>query len=156
MKIRVLKIGKPADNAYASLVEKFEKRLKGFLKFENEITKSFRGTEKSTKELLSKLNIEHGRKDPGQFLVCLDERGSILSSPQLATIVQKHMEVSHIKQVDFVIGGPYGLPTPLMQVADMSWSLSHAVFPSDMAWLMVWEQLYRASTIIRGMPYHHV
>ena len=155
MKVRVLKIGKPADKAYATLVEKFEKRLTSFLKIENQVAKAFRGVEKSSKELFYKLNLEDGRKDPSQYLVCLDERGSQLSSPNFAKIIEKQMVASHIKRLDFVIGGPYGLPTELIKLADFHWSLSDAVFPSDLAWLMVWEQLYRASTIIRGMPYHH-
>lgn len=155
MKIRVLKIGKPTDKHYAALVEKFEKRLKGFLKFESDFLKANYGTEKSTKELFNKLRLESGKKDSGQYLVCLDERGDLYSSTKLAALIQSKMDDSAIKTMDIVIGGPYGLPHELMELADFKWSLSSAVFPSDMAWLIVWEQLYRASTIIRGMPYHH-
>ena len=155
MKVRVLKIGKPADKAYSDLVEKFEKRLKGFLKFEGTMLKAHQGTERSLKELFSKLDMDGGKKDPGHYIICLDERGKIYSSPSLAGMIEEKMHDNQIKQLSFVIGGPYGLPEELRTRADQIWSLSNAVFPSDMAWLMVWEQLYRASTIIRGTGYHH-
>ena len=59
-------------------------------------------------------------------------------------------------KMTFVIGGPYGLTDEVRQQADLVLSLAKGVFPSDLAWVMLWEQLYRASTIIRRTPYHHV
>ncbi|RYZ50176.1 MAG: hypothetical protein EOP07_23325 [Proteobacteria bacterium] len=47
-------------------------------------------------------------------------------------------------------------PIPLPNVpARRSSPNSKGVFPSDLAWVMLWEQLYRSSTIIRGTSYHH-
>ena len=158
MKIRVIKIGKPADKAYTQLAEKFEKRLKGFCKFEHLVLKAHDGVEKSKRELFSKLELDaSGRPtNPAHKIVSLDERGKIFSSPDLAKFVESSINNSQIKCLSIVIGGPYGIPAELRTESHQIWSLSHAVFPSDMAWVMVWEQLYRASAIIRGTSYHHV
>jgi 23S rRNA (pseudouridine1915-N3)-methyltransferase len=87
--------------------------------------------------------------------VVLDERGKDLSSPELAQFIQSKMDLGHTKSLSFVIGGPYGISDELRQQADFVWRLSKGVFPSDLAWVMVWEQIYRAANILRGTPYHH-
>lgn len=158
MKIRVIKIGKPADKAYSQLAEKFEKRLKSFCKFEHLVLKAHDGVEKSKRELFSKLDLDASGNstNSSHVVMTLDERGEILSSPQVADLIRKTIDDSHIKCLSIVIGGPYGIPEELRRSSTKIWSLSKAVFPSDMAWVMVWEQLYRASAIIKGTSYHHI
>lgn len=157
LKVRVFKIGKPSDKTYASLAEKFETRFKSFCKAENIVIKAYEGTERSTKDLLARLNLGGQGKamDPSHILVSLDERGQNFTSPQVADILRSSIDDGRIKYLDFVIGGPYGLSQHLKSQSHHVWSLSKAVFPSDLAWVMVWEQIYRASTIIRGTSYHH-
>ena len=158
MRVRVLKIGKPADKAYATLVEKFEKRLRPFCRVENLVLKAQDGVEKSKKDLFSKLGLDLNKssKDSSHVIVTLDERGRNFSSPEIAKIFQDKLNDGRVKNLTFVIGGPYGVPKELREISDHVWSLSKAVFPSDLAWTMVWEQVYRATTIIRGTAYHHV
>ena len=157
MRLQVLKVGKPTDKAYDLLARKYQQRLKGFCRIESTILKAQDGLEKSTRELLNRLGIESTKliKDPAHALISLDERGANLSSPKLAQKIRCFMDDRRIKQLSFVVGGPYGIPGELRIASNHIWSLSEAVFPSDMAWVMVWEQIYRASTIIRGTPYHH-
>lgn len=157
MKIQVIKIGRPAHPAYADLVQVYLKRLKPIWKVEDLIIKAQSHEERSGKELFQRLgwNPQGTKLDPGHKVIVLDERGRGLSSPQLAQYLAQQMDQSFCKTLSVVIGGPFGLSEELLKGADLVWSLSPAVFPSDMAWLMVWEQLYRASTIIRGTGYHH-
>ncbi len=157
MKIQVLKIGRPAHQAYADLVDVYIKRLKPVWKVEDITLKAQAHQERSGKEIYARLGWSAlGTKtDPGQTVVVLDERGQGLSSPELAQFMQKQMNQGICKTLSFVIGGPFGLSEDLRKSADVVWSLSPAVFPSDLAWLAVWEQLYRASSIIKGTGYHH-
>ena len=90
-----------------------------------------------------------------EILICLDERGKIHSSKEIAKKVEHWQDDSRIKTAIFLVGGPYGLEKNLLSSADETWSLSLMTLPSDLAWLVLCEQLYRAFTIIKGMPYHH-
>ena len=151
MKIQIIKVGKPAHAAYEELAEMFAKRLKPIWKIEEHIVRAA-GSERAGKELQARLGLTD---DPHQAVVVLDERGRDLSSPDLAQFIQSKMDLGHIKSLSFVIGGPYGISEELRQKADFIWRLSKGVFPSDLAWVMVWEQIYRAANILRGTPYHH-
>jgi 23S rRNA (pseudouridine1915-N3)-methyltransferase len=54
-----------------------------------------------------------------------------------------------------MVGGPFGFPDAIRELSKESWSLASGVYPSDFAWLMLWEQLYRSSAINNGISYHH-
>lgn len=87
-------------------------------------------------------------------LMVLDERGSMLSSPKLATRLQRQFDAG--KSVVCVIGGAYGVSDELRSRAQSLWSLSDLVFPHQLVRLIVSEQVYRAQEISAGRPYHHV
>ncbi len=54
----------------------------------------------------------------------------------------------------FLIGGAGGLDLALVRRADERWSLGSATLPHMLVRVIVAEQLYRASTILAGHPYH--
>jgi 23S rRNA (pseudouridine1915-N3)-methyltransferase len=56
--------------------------------------------------------------------------------------------------VTLVIGGPTGLHEGLVERADGAWSLSRLTFPHELVRAIVAEQLYRAATLLRNIPYH--
>ena len=60
-----------------------------------------------------------------------------------------------IKQLTFVIGGPYGFSKEVYDRANGKLSLSKLTFSHQMIRLFFVEQLYRAFTILRNEPYHH-
>jgi 23S rRNA (pseudouridine1915-N3)-methyltransferase len=62
---------------------------------------------------------------------------------------------SGIKNLVFVIGGPYGFSESVYQNAKGKISLSKMTFSHQMIRLFFTEQLYRAFTILRNEPYHH-
>lgn len=90
----------------------------------------------------------------GNYRVALViDGGKQFSSPQLADFLkQRELEA---REVCFMIGGPDGLPEPLLQKADLQWSFSPLTFPHDLAMIILLESLYRATTINAGHPYHH-
>lgn len=57
-------------------------------------------------------------------------------------------------QAAFVIGGPLGLDPAFRKTAEACWSLSPMTLPHELARVVVAEQIYRAITILRGLPYH--
>jgi len=62
---------------------------------------------------------------------------------------------SGIKQLVFVIGGPYGFSQEVYNKAQGKISLSKMTFSHQMVRLFFIEQLYRSFTILQNEPYHH-
>jgi 23S rRNA (pseudouridine1915-N3)-methyltransferase len=89
----------------------------------------------------------------GAYLVALDERGAMLSSPDFARLLAKTRD-SGARDMAFIIGGADGLDLDLRAQADTALSLSHMVWPHMLARVMLAEQIYRAATILSGSPYH--
>src|SRR5690606_5246920 len=87
-------------------------------------------------------------------LILLDENGTQQDSVGFSEYLQKHMN-SGIKQLIFVIGGPYGFSQEVYQKASGKISLSKMTFSHQMIRLFMIEQLYRAFTILKNEPYHH-
>ena len=63
---------------------------------------------------------------------------------------------SGIKQLVFIIGGPYGFSQEVYQRANQKIALSQMTFSHQMVRLIFLEQLYRGYAIINHHPYHHV
>jgi len=90
---------------------------------------------------------------PGAFIVALDEKGRPLSSLTFACFLEKWSH-SGIKEIIFLLGGPYGLDEALKKEADFCLSLSSMTLTHGMAKMVLLEQIYRAFTIFQGTPYH--
>lgn len=90
----------------------------------------------------------------GSVIVTLDERGSLISSPEFATKLQGWRDQS--RDVAFVIGGADGIDPALRSRAEFSISFGKMVWPHMLARVMLTEQIYRAGQIIAGTPYHRV
>jgi len=65
----------------------------------------------------------------------------------------KGWEGSGIKEVAFVIGGPRGVSPDFVTRVNKRWSLSRLTLTHEMARVLLIEQLYRAYTIVHGLPY---
>lgn len=92
---------------------------------------------------------------PSDVVVLLDEKGSALSSVAFSAYLERQLLAS-VKQLVFIIGGPYGFATSLYARAQWKISLSEMTFSHQMVRLFFIEQLYRAFTILKGEPYHHI
>ena len=82
----------------------------------------------------------------------LDERGTEWSSEQLSRRLSAWL--SDGRDICFVIGGPDGLSDNCRRRADQRWSLSRLTLPHGLARILFVEQLYRASSMLEGHPYH--
>jgi len=92
------------------------------------------------------------RKD--DYLVCLDERGTSMSSQVFAAFLHEISEnASHTPC--FVVGGPFGLAEMVRAQARLVLSLGPMTLPHELARVVLLEQIYRAEAIVRKSPYHH-
>ncbi len=86
------------------------------------------------------------------YKIALSIEGKQFSSPELAAFLEQRAQAG--RELCFLIGGPEGLPAAVAQAADLEWSFSKLTFPHDLAMVVLLESLYRASTIVAGLPYH--
>lgn len=92
-------------------------------------------------------------RDEGRTLVLLDESGRELSSPALARRLGDWRD-GGVSDCIFAIGGPDGHDPELRSEADLVLSFGRLTWPHQLARVMLAEQLYRATTILAGHPYH--
>jgi len=156
MQIKLLAIGKTDNKQLLQLIEEYTKRLGFYIKFSIEIipdiknSKNLSETQQKQKEgelILRQINSTDA-------LILLDENGKQLDSVEFSNYLQKHMN-SGIKQLVFVIGGPYGFSQEVYNNAKGKLSLSKMTFSHQMVRLFFIEQLYRGFTILKNEPYHH-
>ena len=86
-------------------------------------------------------------------LIALDERGKLLSSPDFSKSLASQRDQG-CTDLAFVIGGADGLSPDILDAAAEKLSLGKMVWPHMLARVMLAEQLYRAASILAGLPYH--
>jgi len=154
--IKLLAIGKTDNKNLQTLINDYQKRLGFYVKFDLEVipdlkkVKNLSEAQQKQKEgelILNKIS-------PTDVLILLDENGKQLDSVGFSEYLQKHFN-SGIKQLVFVIGGPYGFSADVYAKARGKLSLSKMTFSHQMVRLFVIEQLYRGFTILKNEPYHH-
>lgn len=85
-------------------------------------------------------------------VITLDRRGKHWDTEQLSQQLANWQTLG--QDICLLIGGPEGLSTTCLERANQSWALSPLTFPHALVRVIVAEQLYRASTILSGHPYH--
>jgi 23S rRNA (pseudouridine1915-N3)-methyltransferase len=111
------------------------------------------------------LNFEQIKQKEGEIIfkkisdndtvILLDERGKGFTSVEFSQYLQNSM-LQNIKNLTFVIGGAYGFSEKVYQRANGKIALSKMTFSHQMVRLIFLEQLYRAASILKNEPYHHV
>jgi 23S rRNA (pseudouridine1915-N3)-methyltransferase len=93
--------------------------------------------------------------DTGGVLVLLDERGKTMSSETFASSIERFRDDGK-RQLLLAIGGPDGHDAALRDRADLVLALGAMTWPHQIVRILIAEQLYRATTILSGHPYHRV
>ena len=156
MNIKLIAVGKTDNPALQQLISTYEKRLSYYINFELQLLPDIKNSKSLSEE---QQKIKEGELilsyvEPSHHLILLDERGKEYTSIAFADELQKKMNTG-IKQLTFVIGGPYGFSQAVYQRTNSKLSLSKLTFSHQMIRLFFVEQLYRAFTILRNEPYHH-
>lgn len=156
MKIVFLLTGRTTEEYIIKGIEDYSARIRKFSAFEINALRDLKNTgsmppavqkEKEGERILQFIS-------PGDYVVLLDERGIQFRSIELAGWLAERL-MTTAKRIVFVAGGPWGFSDGVKGRADTSLSLSRLTFSHQLVRLLFLEQLYRAFTIIRGVPYHH-
>ncbi|MEX2299214.1 MAG: 23S rRNA (pseudouridine(1915)-N(3))-methyltransferase RlmH [Dongiaceae bacterium] len=97
--------------------------------------------------------LEAAALPAGRILIALDERGRTLDSAGFADRLRSWQDAG-VPALIFAIGGADGLAPPVRAAADLVLSFGTMTWPHLMVRAMLAEQLYRASAILSGHPYH--
>lgn len=90
---------------------------------------------------------------PQGYVVALDERGRSIDSLKFAKWLER-LTIDQPHGVAFVMGGDVGLDDSVRKRADSVLSLSAMTLPHQLARVVLLEQIYRACTLMRNIPYH--
>lgn len=152
MKLHFVWIGKTRDRACAALVEDYLERIQRFAACEvSELKEQQSGAEK-------RLIAAEGRRlvsaiERDDFVALLDEGGSEFTSPRFAEFIGERQQAG-TKRLAFIIGGFAGVSGEVKQRADIRLALSRMTLTHELARVILTEQVYRAFTLLAGLPYH--
>ena len=156
MKFTLLVIGKTDAPYLKEGMGEYVKRLKHYVNFEIVVVPDIKKTKNISIELQKARegDLIISKDSHGKELHLFDEKGKMYSSMEFAGFLEKKM-ASGLKELVFVIGGPYGFSPKVYERSSSKISMSRFTFSHQMARLLCVEQIYRAFTILNNEPYHH-
>ncbi len=154
MQLLVLEVTKGrtpwADQAAAL----YTKRIARFTRVEErQLKPSGRGSQPERAALDESKRLWAGAKRR-DFVVVVDERGMGLDTMGFRDLLARG-ERGQFERLVFMLGGAFGHHASSRDRADLVLSLAPMVLNHQVARVVLLEQLYRAFTLLRGIPYHH-
>lgn len=152
-KLKFIFIGKMRTSFFKSAEEHYFKSLGRFYEPQVRIIRdsnkpsNLRAVEESAKVL--------GCLQTDDYSILLEEKGRSYSSAQLADKLAEWTRNASRTPL-FIVGGPYGFTAEVGEACRESLSLSAGTMPHELARVVLLESLYRAATILKGFPYHHI
>ncbi len=156
MKITLLHTGKTTEQYISEGLSIYSGRIKRYCTFEMLTVPDIKNTSNMPPE---EQKIKEGKKilehtGPGDYIVLLDERGRSFTTMGFASWLEAKIS-GPVKKIIFITGGAWGFSEEVYLRAAEKISLSDMTFPHQLVRLLFVEQLYRAFTVINGIPYHH-
>ena len=149
MQLFIVAVGKNRGSAEHRLAENWLGRLPeagGIHEVESKIPAGAKRTEDEGMRLLRAV-------PPGAAIAIIDPRGKDHSSEDVAALI-RHWRDNGYGAAAFLIGGADGHAAAIQQKAFCAISFGRATWPHMLCRAMLAEQLYRASMILAGHPYH--
>jgi len=153
--LRVIAVGTRMPAWVDAAFDDYARRLRGTWRVElREVAPAHRGEtgRASVTAVAQEARRILGLLSARDTVVPLDERGHEFSTLELASWLDRQRAAGD--SLSFIIGGPDGLSPEVLARGQRSWSLSRLTLPHALARVLLIEQLYRASTVLGGHPYH--
>jgi 23S rRNA (pseudouridine1915-N3)-methyltransferase len=156
MKLVQYNIGKTDVPYVKEGIDDYQRRIRHFIDFSIVDLPLIKHNKSFSPELLCQKEGEMicQSASKSNIIILLDEKGKEFTSRSFSEWIEK-LTTSGAKQVAFVTGGAYGFSNDVYNLADHKISLSKMTMPHQLVRLFFVEQLYRAFTIIKGIPYHN-
>ncbi len=146
--IKLICVGKVKENFYKEAIKEYIKRLSKYTKLnviEIDDEPNINGIEKEGLNILKNINDK-------DYVITLEINGNMLTSEELSSKIDNIL--INNSNIDFVIGGSYGLSDKIKQRSNYKLSFSKQTFPHQLFRVMFLEQLYRAFKIKNNETYH--
>ena len=142
--IKIICVGKVKEAFYRDAIGEYIKRLSKYHKVEiREVADSNINNERDL--ILKQISAR-------DYVVTLEIDGCEMNSIDFADFIDKKIMIN--SNVDFIIGGSYGLHDEVKKIADYKLSFSKMTFPHQLFRVILLEQIYRAFKIINNETYH--
>ena len=150
MHVHIIAVGRLKKGPELTLIQDYIKRCPWKITItEVEERRPIKGAERMSREAdLILKEIPHNA-----HVIALDERGKSYRSTQFAHLLQDKFDQG-FREIILLIGGADGYDQSVKERANQLLSLSSMTLPHMMARLILCEQIYRATTILSGHPYH--
>ena len=145
---QIISVGK-LNNNYLKISEDYQKLIRDKIK-SSEISYSKKLPPEQIKQFEAKLIKE--LLIAKSYKIILNVIGQTYTSIEFSKKIKELSDAG--KDVQFIIGGAFGLDQSIVDLADSAISLSTMTLPHQMVKIMLLEQIYRAQTIIENHPYH--
>lgn len=154
MAIRIIWVDKAKQTYVKDGISDFVKRIRRFGKLEIvEITskKYTKNVDVERTKLEESIKIIKSFKN-SSFKIALDSESEMVDSKAFSSILKKHL-IETGREIEFVVGGTYGLNPLVLNRVDKKLSLSPMIMNHELVRLFLLEQIYRGFCIIHKMPY---
>ena len=158
MNVTIIGVGKIKEKYFKAGIAEYQKRLGRFCNF-----KIIEVPDEKAPESLSEAEMDAVKDKEGErilakikdrdYVYALAIEGKQYSSEEFAHEFDQ-LATYGKSSVTFVIGGSLGLSPAVMKRADATLSFGKLTMPHKLMRLVLVEQIYRAFTIINGLPYH--
>ncbi len=155
MRVRVIAVGARMPGWVDTACEDYRRRLREpwrLLLTEVSAPRRDAGTAAAARARSGEARAILAQLTDDDFVVALDERGSQPSTQELARWLAERARAA--EPPVFIVGGPDGLDPQVSRRARLTWSLSRLTLPHALARVVLFEQLYRAASLLAGHPYH--
>lgn len=148
--IRIICIGKVKEKFYREALEEYKTRLSKYTKLEIiELPDYNYDIKKTIKEESDNIIKILNKSD---YNILLDVKGQEMDSVTLSQKIENTL-ISH-SNINFIIGGSYGVSDELKEICNMRLSFSKLTFPHQLFRIILLEQIYRSFKIINHEEYH--
>lgn len=150
MELLIVAVGRSRDAPIAALFDEYVRRCPWLIRLVEVQPKEPGPTER---RMAAEAGLLLAAVPAGAAVVALDEQGRDLSSTELARRLGDWRDQGR-RATAFLIGGPDGLADRALAAADLRLAFGRLTWPHRLVRVMLAEQLYRATTILAGHPYH--
>jgi 23S rRNA (pseudouridine1915-N3)-methyltransferase len=154
-KLTILAVGALKEPFWKSAIAEYAKRLSAYAKMRViEVSEEPFGSPTEAPTVLRAESEKLKKKIPDEaFTIALVKEGRALTTEKFAEALDREGQGG--REIVFLIGGPLGLSSDLATACDLKLSLSSLTFTHGEARVVLYEQLYRAMTVLAGKTYHY-
>ena len=158
MNIKILGVGKVKEKYFKAGIAEYAKRMERYAKFEIVEVPDEKAPETLSQAEMDAVMAKEGERilakiKDREYVYALAIKGKERSSEEFAKEINQLATYGH-SDITFVIGGSLGLSPAVLKRANTQISFGRFTLPHKLMRLVLAEQIYRAFTIINGLPYH--